>query len=55
MVWIGPPDEGFCFVLIMLFDKAVDGRLQINDRSEDAIFEASSRQFGEKPFYCIEP
>ena len=35
-VWIGAPDEGSGF-LIMFFDEAVDGGLQVDDRSAKAL------------------
>jgi len=55
IVWIGAPDEWFSLGLIVLVNEAVDGRLQINDRSKDAMLEASARQFGEETFDCIQP
>src|SRR6185437_4117832 len=46
--WVGGPDEGFG-IEVCLGDEAVDGDLQINDRSEHAALEALARELGEKP------
>jgi hypothetical protein len=47
--WVGGPDEGFG-IDVCLRDEAVDGDLQINDRSEHAALEALARELGEEAF-----
>lgn len=39
----------------MFLDEAVDGGLEIDDRMEDAVLQASAGQFGEKPLDRVEP
>jgi hypothetical protein len=53
-VGISGPHEGFG-VIVGLSEKAVDGGLQIDDRSEDAAFEVASGQLGEEALDGIEP
>ena len=45
-VGIGGPFEGLG-VIVGLFDEAVDGGLEIDDRAKDAAFETPSGQLGE--------
>src|SRR6202030_3908608 len=52
--WVGGPDEGFG-IDVCLRDEAVDGDLQINDRSEHATLEALARELGEEAFDRVEP
>ena len=52
--WVGGPDEGFG-IEVCLGDEAVDGDLQINDRSEHAALEALARELGEEAFDRVEP
>jgi hypothetical protein len=40
---------------VCLGDEAVDGDLQINDRSEHAALEALARELGEEAFDRVEP
>ena len=48
-LWIGGPYEGFG-IDVGLCDVAVDGDLQINNRSGHAAVEALAREFGEEAF-----
>ena len=52
--WVCGPDEGFG-IEVCLGDEAVDGDLQINDRSEHAALEALARELGEEAFDRVEP
>ena len=45
------PDEWVWFVVVF-FDEAVDGGLEVDDGMEDAALEAPLRQFGEE---AVEP
>lgn len=47
VVRIGTPDE-WLRLLIMLTDEAVDGSLKVDERMEDAVFQAPPRQLGEE-------
>ena len=47
-VWIGDPLDGFR-IGVVIFEKPVDGGLEIDDRTEDATLEATLRQGGEEP------
>jgi len=51
---ISLPDEWARF-LIVLFDEAVNGCLEIDDRVEDAVFQAPPGQLGKEPLDSIEP
>lgn len=42
LVWVSLPYE-WSRVLVMFLDEAIDGRLQIDDRMEHAVFQASPR------------
>ena len=53
-LWIGGPYEGFG-IGVCLGDEAVDGDLQVNDGSEYASLEATTRELGEEAFDRIEP
>ena len=53
-VWIGGPDEGL-WLLVVVGDEAIDGGLEINDRSEDAPLEPPSGQPREQSLDRIEP
>ena len=53
-IGISLPDERAWF-LIVLPDEAVDGGLKVDDRVEDAIFQAASGQLGEEALDGIEP
>jgi hypothetical protein len=52
--WIGDPLEGFR-IGVVVFEKPVDGGLEIDDRTEDAMLEATLRQGGEEPLDRVEP
>jgi hypothetical protein len=52
--WVGGPHEGFG-ICVCLCDEAVDGELQINDRSEHAALEAPARELGEEALDRVEP
>ena len=52
-VWIGDPLEGFR-IGVVVFEKPVDGGLEIDDRTEDATLEATLRQGAEDPLDRIE-
>ena len=47
LTWVSLPDEG-SWILVVLLDEAIDGRLQIDDRMEHAVFQASPRELGEE-------
>ena len=53
-VGIGGPGEGLGH-LVGLLDEAVDGGLEIDDRSEDAAFQPSLRQLGEEALDGVQP
>ena len=53
-IGIGGPHEGFGMIVGFL-QEAVDGGLEIDNRMEDAAFEAAFGQFGEEAFDRIEP
>ena len=53
-VGIGGPDEGFGFAIV-LAEIAVDRRLQVDERAEDAALQAPPGQRGEKAFDGIGP
>lgn len=53
-VRVGGPDKGL-WRLIVLGDKAIDRRLQIDDAPEDAPFEAALGEDGEEAFHSIDP
>jgi hypothetical protein len=52
--WVSGPYEGFG-IGVCICDEAVDGELQINDRSEHAALEALARELGEEAFDRVEP
>ena len=54
LVWVGFPDERL-WGLVVLLDEAVDGRLEIDEGVEDAVFEPSAGELGEKAFDGIQP
>ena len=54
VVWISLPDEP-ARLLIMLFDEAVDGALEIDDGVEDAVLQAASSQLGKEALDGVEP
>ncbi len=51
---IGGPDEGLGH-LVCLFDEAFDGRLQLDDGSEDAALQALLGELGEVALHGVEP
>lgn len=51
---IGGPDE-WLWAFVVLGKEAVDGGLKVDERVEDAAFEAAVGQPGEKTFNGIEP
>jgi hypothetical protein len=51
---VGGPCEGL-WHLICLCEEAVDSGLEIDDRSEDATFQAPLGQLGEVPLHGVEP
>ena len=53
-IWVGGPGEGSRFVVVLV-DVSVDGRLQVDDRSEHATLEPPSGQGGEETFDGVEP
>jgi hypothetical protein len=53
-VWIGGPGEGPGSV-VSLGEEAVDGGLEVDDRSEDAAFEPALGEVGEEAFDGVEP
>ena len=55
LVWVGAPDEWLGFGVVVFCDEAVDRGLQIDDRMEHAVLEASSRQLGEEPLDRVWP
>jgi hypothetical protein len=54
LVWVGFPDKRL-WGLVVLFDKVVDGRLEIDEGVEDAVFEPSAGELGEEAFDGIQP
>ena len=52
--WVGGPYEWFG-VGVCVSDEAVDGELQINDRSEHAALETLAGELGEEAFDRVEP
>ncbi len=54
LVGVGLPDER-PRVLIMLFDEAIDGGLEIDDGVEHAVFQASPGELGEEALDGVEP
>ena len=46
--------EGFG-IIVVLFDVAVDGGLEVNDRVEDAAFEAPAGERGEEALDGVDP
>ena len=53
-IWIGGPDEGL-WAFVVLGKEAVDGCLKVDERVEDAAFEAAVGQPGEETLDGIEP
>lgn len=53
-VGIGSPCEGFRFG-VMFDDEAINGCLQIDDRSEDAAFQSSFCELGEETLDGVDP
>jgi hypothetical protein len=53
-IGVGYPSEGFG-VGFVIVEEAVDGRLKVDDRSEDAALEAALGQNGEEAFDGVEP
>ena len=51
---VGRPRE-WLWIGVGLSDEAVDGRLEIDDGSEDAAFQSTSAELGEKPLDSVEP
>ena len=54
LVRISLPDER-ARLLVVLFDEAVNSRLQIDDGMEYAVFQPPPGKFGKEAFYRIEP
>jgi len=54
LVRVGLPDERL-WGLVVFLDGAVDGRLAIDEGVEDAVFEPSAGELGEKAFDGIQP
>jgi hypothetical protein len=54
LVWVGFPDERL-WGLVILFDEAVECRLEIDEGVEDAVFEPSAGELGEEAFDGIQP
>jgi len=54
LVWVGFPDKRL-WGLVVLLDEAVDGRLEIDEGVEDAVFEPSAGELGENAFDGIQP
>ena len=55
VVGVGAPGGWFGFGEIVLGDEAVDRGLQVDDRMKHAMLEPAPRQFGEEPFYSVQP
>ena len=53
-VGVGLPDEG-PGVMVVLFDVAVDGGLEVGDRVEHAAFQVAAGEFGEEALDGVEP
>jgi hypothetical protein len=51
---VGGPDEGL-EVMIGLFDEAIDGGLELDDRAEDAALETAPGKLGEEALDGVEP
>ena len=47
------PDEGLWLDRVVLGDEAADCRLQINDRVEDAVLQASTGKLGKEALDCV--
>ena len=54
LIRVSFPDE-WLWLLIVLFDEAVDGGLEVDDGMKDAVLQASSCQFCEEAFDCVQP
>lgn len=54
LIRVGFPDEWLGF-LIVLFDEAVDGSLQVDDRVKDAVLQTSACQFREEALDGVQP
>ena len=54
LVRIGGPFEGFGFDVV-LFEKPVDGGMEIDDGSEDAVLQAPLSEDGEEALDSVEP
>lgn len=53
-LWVGSPDEWLgCFVVFV--DEAVDGGLEIDDGSEDAVLQPTAHQDGKEAFDGVQP
>ena len=48
LVWIGFPDEGLGLAIV-LYDEAVDSRLQVDEGVEDAALQSPAGELCEKP------
>ena len=55
LVGIGAPGEGFCLGFGVLPDEAVDGGLEVDDRVEDAVFQAAPGRLGKEAFDGVRP
>ncbi len=54
LIGVGFPDEWLWF-LIVFFDEAFDGSLQVDDGMKDTVLEPSSGQFREEALDSVEP
>ena len=53
-IWIGSPDEWLCLIVVFV-DEAIDGRLEIDDGPEDAVFQPTACKDGEEAFDRVQP
>ena len=53
-VGISFPDE-WCRFIVMLFDEAIDGRLEVADGLKDAVLQSSACQFCEEALDGVQP
>ena len=54
LIGVGFPDE-WLWLLIVLFDEAVDSRLQVDDGMKHTVFQPSARQLCEEALDGIQP
>ena len=54
LIWLCGPDE-WLWAFIVLGKEAVDGRLEVDERVEDAAFETAVGQLGEEALNGIQP